>query len=372
MAISVGVVNATTYGVNSLSPTLNADQVVGDMLLLIAGGKPYDLGWSVGTSGWTALSRGQSGTTAAGVDTGSMALQVWYKEATTDPETAPTVTEGTPAFNVAGAVLLILHKGAGEAWETPVVVYGADETSGTGVSVTYASDPGVTANDLIVTVAAINTDAMGPLTDNLTPSQTGVTFGTTTERVETETTGGGDMALHVSTTPVNSGTSSAAPTATGTGTASGGADRLESAFIRLRVSTSQSATPTPAVVAALGAVPAPAILDSEDIAAGVVAAIGAVPVVTVETGSPATVPVGVVAGVAAVPSATVDTQTNVAAGVVAAVATVPAVTISTTADIAAPVVAATASVPPITVDTGGGSEPEYHGSALMRLIHKKR
>jgi hypothetical protein len=73
------------------------------MMILIAGSKPSDLGWSVGTAGWTALGSGASGTTAAGVDTGSMKVQVWYKEAAADPETDPTVTEGSPVWNIAAA-----------------------------------------------------------------------------------------------------------------------------------------------------------------------------------------------------------------------------------------------------------------------------
>lgn len=241
MAIAFRAAGAALFGVNSIAPVIPTAQVVGDMMLLIAAVKPYNAGWSV--SGWTALGSGASGTTAAGVDLGSMEAQVWYKEATADPETNPTLTEGSPAWNVAGAAILVFSKAAGEAWIAPVVVYGADETTGTAISVTYASNPGVTANDWVVNFCGINTDAMGPLTGNLTPAQTGVTFGTTTERVEAETTSGGDMSLHATETPVNSGTGSAAPTATGTGTATGGADRLEAGFIRLRVEIAPAGHP---------------------------------------------------------------------------------------------------------------------------------
>lgn len=236
MAIGVRTPDAAVFDINSFTPTVAAAQVTGDMMLLIAGGKPYNLGWSV-PAGWTSLGSGASGTTAAGVDAGSMKVEVWYKEATSDAEANPTVTEGSPAFNVAGAVVQVFSKAADEVWAVPVAVFGADEVTGTPISITFGSDPGVTANDLIVTACAINTDAMGPLSADLTPAQTGVTFGTTTQQTEGETTSGGDMSIHVSTTPVNSGTGSAAPTATGTGTLSGGAtDRTEAVFVRLRVS----------------------------------------------------------------------------------------------------------------------------------------
>lgn len=235
MSIALRAAGTWSFGINSLTPAIPVAQLTGDMMLLIASGKPFDLGWSVATAGWKALARGESGTTAAGVDTGSMALQVWYKEATSDTEADPTLTEGSPTFNVAGAIVYVLSKGAQDSWDVPQVVYGADEVSGTSISVTFGSDPGGKAGDYVVLACGINTDAMGPLTTDLTPSWTGITFGTADTGIEGETTSGGDMAGHIMSQPVSSGTSSAAPTATATGTASGGADRLEACFVRLRV-----------------------------------------------------------------------------------------------------------------------------------------
>lgn len=238
MAIALRAAGAWSFGINSITPAIPAAQLTGDMMLLFAAGKPHDLGWSV--SGWTSLGSSSSGTTAAGVDTGSMKGQVWYKEATSDAEADPTVTEGSPAFNIAGAVVYVFSKGAGEVWEVPTAHWAADEASGTALSFTYSADPGGIAGDYVVLGAGINTDAMGPLTTDLVPVWTGITFGTADAGIEGETTSGGDMAGHIMSRPVSSGTSSAAPTSTGTGTASGGADRAISFFSRLRVTT-----PTP-------------------------------------------------------------------------------------------------------------------------------
>jgi len=245
MAIAVRAVNdGCSFSVNSPVPAIPAAQVTTDMMLLIAAVKPFDAGWSV--SGWTALGSGASGSTAAGVDTGSMKAQVWWKEATSDTETNPTVTEGSPVFNVAGANVAVFSKDAGETWDAPVVVYGGDETNGTSISATMSADPGVTAGDYVVTFLGVNTDNITSLTGPLTATQTGVTFGSFTNHVVTvaswETTSGGDMGMHVSSAPVSSGTGSAAPVLTGTGTASGGADMLEAGFIRLRVSGGAAAT----------------------------------------------------------------------------------------------------------------------------------
>ena len=237
---STGSWSATSAA--SITQGLTGEEI-GDMMILVAAGKPFDMGWSVGTAGWTSAGRGESGTTAAGVDTGSMALQVWYKEATSAAETDPTVTEGSPAWNVAQVGYRIFSKGAGETWVTPVVVFGADETNGTDISVTFASDPGGVAGDYVVLACGINTDAMGPLTTALTPSWTGITFGGADSAQNAEGITGGDMAAHMTSRSVTSGTSSAAPTVTGTGTASAGADRLEACFIRLRVTTAAAANP---------------------------------------------------------------------------------------------------------------------------------
>lgn len=236
MAIGVRAVVAAVYSANGVTPAMPVAQEVGDLCVFIASGKPYNLGWSVGSAGWNALGRGESGTTAAGIDLGSMVAQGWYNIADADPETAPTLTEGSPTFNVIGGWLIVFSKDASETWETPVLVFGLWETDNVNVSVTFASDPGVTAGDLILCFIGANTDAFGPVLTILTPAQTGVTFGTTTSQENSETATGGDMAFHATTTPVNSGTGSAAPTATAVGTLTGpDVLRCELGFMRLRV-----------------------------------------------------------------------------------------------------------------------------------------
>jgi len=220
----------------SAAPAIPSAQVTNDMMILIAGGKPFDLGWSVPV-GWTSLGRGQSGTTAAGIDTGSMAVQAWWKIATSDTETNPTVTEGSPVWDNVSAAVCVFSKGATEVWSDPVGVFAADEVTGTALSFTYSSDPGGIAGDYVFLGCAINTDAMGPLTTDLVPVWTGITFGTADTGIEGEGITGGDASYHYMSRPVTSGTSSAAPTSTGTGTATGGADRAESIFVRLRAYT---------------------------------------------------------------------------------------------------------------------------------------
>ena len=225
----------TATSAASVTPAIPAAQVTGDMMILIAAGKPYNLTWS---SGWTSIGRGESGTTAAGINTGSMVIEIWYKVATSDTEADPTVTESGNSFNVVQAAVCVFSKASGDVWSTPVAVFGADETTGTSVSITFASDPGGLAGDYVMLGCGINSDEMGPLTTDLTSTWSGITFGSYDPAIEGEGTTGGDMASHYRSVPVSSGTSGGAPTASGTGTTTGGSgDRLEGVFIRLRATT---------------------------------------------------------------------------------------------------------------------------------------
>lgn len=225
-------------GAASLTPTIHANQKIGDMMICMAAGKPFDLGWSM-PAGWTSMGRGQSGTTAAGIDVGSMVIECWYKEATADPETDPVLTETTPVWDIVMAMINVYDKGAGgtgagEMWITPTIVFGADEVTGTSVSATMSADNSVAANDRVMSIVAANTDALGPFTTDVAPTQTGVSFATLAVRHDGETTSGGDMAFHQTENLVTAGPSTAAASLAATGTASGGADRCELAYVRLR------------------------------------------------------------------------------------------------------------------------------------------
>ena len=233
MAISWKGDAALSFGANSITPTMPT-HAAGDMLLAIWTGKPFD--GSVSVTGWTALSSGASGTTAAGIDVGSMKAQVWWKEAASASETAPTFTEGATVWNIAGGGVSVWQKGASEAWDAPVVVYGADEDLGANFSATMASDPGITAADGIQMFSGANSDGSGPLTAGPTITATSAVFGTVTKDRDQETTAGGDMAMTTSHCLVSSGTATAAAVLGGT-VADSGSPRWEVGLVRLRVST---------------------------------------------------------------------------------------------------------------------------------------
>lgn len=239
MAIAHRATGTAALASGALTPIIPTAQLTGDMMILLAGGKPYNAGVSVATSGWNALSSFTDGTTAAGVDVGSMQVRAWYKEAASDTETDPTISNGSPAINVFGGIIMVFSKDAGDTWQTPVIVGGGDATAGTGFSVTAGSDPGVAAGDVCISFAAFRSDAATPCSTHLVATQTGVTFSNTHDPgTDPETNAGGDMGMCINRATV-SGTGSAAPVIAATLAAS---HTGSAAFLRLRI------TPAPIVV----------------------------------------------------------------------------------------------------------------------------
>lgn len=243
MALSWKGDAALTVGQTASFAPAMPTHAAGDMLFATWTGKPFDASVDVTTPGWALLISGASGTTAAGVDVGSMKAAVWWKEATSAAETAPTFTEGATAWNVAGGGVTCWQKDGGQVWVTPVAVGGGDEDLGADVSITMGSDPGVTAGDGIAILFGVCSDASAPLTAGPTITQTGVTFGAVTKDRDQESTAGGDHAMITAHCVVSSGTSSAAPVIGGT-VADSGSPRWIGGVVRLRQEAAPAATGT--------------------------------------------------------------------------------------------------------------------------------
>lgn len=243
MALSWKGDAALTVGQTASFAPAMPTHAAGDMLLAIWSGKPFDGTVTVETAGWNFLASAASGSTAAGVDVGSMKVAVWWKEATSSSETAPTFTEGATAWNVAGGGVIAWQKDVGKIWVTPVAVAGGDEDLGANVSITVGSDPGVTAGDGITIGFGVCSDASAPLTAGPTITQTGVTFGAVTKDRDQESTAGGDHAMITAHCVVSSGTGSAAPVIGGT-VADSGSPRWIGGVIRLRQEDPPAATST--------------------------------------------------------------------------------------------------------------------------------
>src|SRR5512139_1160555 len=97
MAVGFRAAGAWENGATGLTAdevvAVPAAQVTGDMMVLVGCWKDYAITAQV--SGWTELFELADGTTGTGNGSGSMKVGVWYKEATSDAESDPTLDFST-------------------------------------------------------------------------------------------------------------------------------------------------------------------------------------------------------------------------------------------------------------------------------------
>lgn len=127
MTISARSGASWATGSTSLSVSLPSGVSAGDMLILTVGGKPYDATINTPT-GWTLIGSQQTnGSTASGVDSGSVTWAVFYKKATaSESSVSVSITSG----NVFAGAINCFTKTKG-AWRTPTAYFGSDTTSAT-------------------------------------------------------------------------------------------------------------------------------------------------------------------------------------------------------------------------------------------------
>jgi len=241
MAIAFGAAGAVAPGTTSLSVAYPTGITAGQLLVLFIANK-YPTNAPSLPNGWTAPSGNQysRGGGTPGADTGDVYITVFVRiaDGTETGNLAVTLT----GANTSLGVIFRVTKAAGMDWGY-ACAGGSDNAAGTSWSVTAGANPGVTASDMVFVGSAIcgNTDTATAEAI----SQTGVTFGTMVERVDTGTNNGDDISIWVTEHPVSSGTGSAAPVYTATVAGTGSATAAgASLFLRLReVAAAQSVTP---------------------------------------------------------------------------------------------------------------------------------
>lgn len=277
MTIGVRTAGAWASGSTSISTNLPTSVAAGDMMVLFVGCKPYNA-TIADISGWTRLGTQQAnGTTGSGIDTGSVAWTVFYRQFV-NGDTAPTVTVTTG--NVALACIFGFTK-TESAWATPAAYFGSDTTSGTDYSVTAASSTGLNAGDYLCagTVISGNDATLG----TPTCSATGVTIGTVTQAPASNgsTNTGQDLAAAGFYAPVDSGGLSTANAVLGWTLSAG--QTGGSALVRVR-ETNDPVAPTAGTVQITGQTPTVGFTHSNAPTAGAVRLVGQTPEVTVDTG----------------------------------------------------------------------------------------
>jgi hypothetical protein len=214
-------------------------------VVLIIGMKPATSGaGTVTTPGsWTLVGNIQAagGYTAGGAsaaDTGNCDLYVY---AIDDPGTVSgTLSVTVNVGSTTGVAWAKMHRYSAPSGTTfSLAMASGSDTSAGSVSITFGSDPGVTAGDRILGAMCIPTDVTTPAQFSAEAfSQTGVTFGTVTELEEPDSANNNDIGGFVVDVLATAGTSSAAPTMTATAGGTTTNVRGPGVFVRLRASSS--------------------------------------------------------------------------------------------------------------------------------------
>ena len=250
-------------------PTCN----VGDLLVMFVGQKPSSAnGGTVTTpSGWTLVGQltgaGGYGTTL-GADTGNTNLRIYTKVAVAG-DSGTTLSLAHGGTNVLWARILAFRSATG-AFDTSGFASGSDTSSGTAVSATMSSNPGVTVGDMVAWGMCIPTDVTTPSqfsSHNIT--QTGATFGTKTEIGELDSSTNNDIGGFLAYAPVSAGTGTANPviTATAGGTTTNVRGpvcmiRMREAVTTINGSGAPVESSTPDIASGSGTVAWPAITGS--------------------------------------------------------------------------------------------------------------
>jgi hypothetical protein len=235
MAVAYSTSNTTTYTANNSAATINHSpsamptHAAGNMLVAIVGQKPDTASAGTAPSGWTLLGAVAGGVGTTGTDTGPVRISIYYKEATSSSEPAPTFA--LTGQNVSWVVVQVWTKAAGNFWDI-AGVGAADTTTGTAFSAATASNPGLTVGDGLAMAICSPTDAQTWSAESV--SATGMTTVSMTEIAEISSTASNDIGGVHARGSVVTGTSTAAPTlsatAAGTTTNSAGVAYL----VRLR------------------------------------------------------------------------------------------------------------------------------------------
>ena len=157
MAISFvsSTVSANTASATALPVPYPASITIGNPLVLVVGVKPFNAVITT-PDGWIPLGQITNGSTAQGVDTGSVLMAAFAREAVGGETGNLTVaiTSGNSAYGA-----MYRYTKAGNQSAQFALATGTDTTVGTAWSVAYSSNPGITSGDHLVLGGVYPTDA---------------------------------------------------------------------------------------------------------------------------------------------------------------------------------------------------------------------
>lgn len=237
MAIAFGTAGSAANGSTTLSPGLPASTAAGDFLLLQVVNK-YPTNGPVTPTGWTLGLQVSAGLGASGPNSGNVYVSVYHR--TADGTASDTPSVSIPSGNSSCARVFRFTTTAGT---TLAAAYtsGSQTTPSVSWSVTGAADPGVTAGDMVAALTGVNGSSYTAVATHAL-SQTGITFGSVTERWDLVVLNGDDCGAWTATCVVSSGTSSAAPVYTAVSSTGVGDPAGATVFVRFRAISNSGAS----------------------------------------------------------------------------------------------------------------------------------
>lgn len=231
--VAFGTLSSSDDGTTQLLIPYPASISAGDLLVACVVNKyPTNAPTDPSEFALPSNARGEGGSGSAGVDTGTVYASVYVKVAEGDESGNLTVdiTSGN-----AGLGYIARYTKTGGTWSY-AATNGADNTaSGTTWVATGAGDPGVQSGDILIACTGQNSNDYAHSAHSFT--QTGITFGSATERGEIGSTQGDDLRVIVADAAATAGTSSAAPVYNATH-ATAGTDAPAGASVILRIRAS--------------------------------------------------------------------------------------------------------------------------------------
>jgi hypothetical protein len=179
MTVSFRAVGTWENGTTGLTAdevlSVPAAQLTGDMMLAIGCWK--DFGITATIAGWTELIENADGAVGTGNGLGSMKIGVWYKQATTDTESDPTLDFSTTTGLVGEGVIIVFSKSL-SFWQTPLALAAPWTSSGGPQTINAGSTITIPTGGVVVGIAAIrdNSDTITRATDAIKDSGALVTW----------------------------------------------------------------------------------------------------------------------------------------------------------------------------------------------------
>lgn len=337
MAIShIGHGARVTAGTTTATPAFPASSVVAGRLAIAHRAIKPNTATATAEAGWTQIQNVTGGTGTTGVDVGQTRLSVDTK-VLVGGEANPTFDQASSPNSVTGAIGV--YDPGGGTWDVASTL-GNDATHGTGVSYTGAAALALQPGDVLLCIAASDTDSATAYTS---PAFTaaGVTFSAPVVRLARGgATTGNDVGSFIYETTVSAGTATVAPAFT----ASGGPSSCgPCAFVRLRAITA-------------------ATIEGTGVGASVSTGAGTAERVVVAAGSGPSVSAG--AGTAGRVVAATAASSSVSAG--SATGVVPAIVDATA--VSASISSGSAAGSPVRVGSGAGTSITSGAGQALRVV----